>query len=86
MERAMGVLSVRELNANISKALARVEAGEVLDISRNGKVIAELRPKRPVRDAAWQKAYDESVAFMRKGLPLGIGKVTAEDKYGDLAG
>ena len=81
----MAVLSVRDLNANISKALARVEAGEVLDISRNGKVIAELRPKRPVRDAAWHKAYEESVALLRRGLPLGIGKVTPEDKYGDVA-
>ena len=81
----MGVISIRELNANISKALARVEAGESLDISKNGRVIAELRPKRPVRDSAWQKNYDEMAALMRKGLPLGIGKVTPEDKYGDLA-
>jgi len=81
----MGVLSIRELNANISRALARVEAGEVLDISRNGKVIAEIRPKAPVRDAAWWKAYDESVEFLKRGLPLGIGKVTPEDKYGDVA-
>ncbi len=81
----MDVISVRELNANISKVLARVEAGEALDISKNGKVIAELRPKRPVRDAAWWKAYNESIEFMRRGLPLGIGKVTPEDKYGDKA-
>jgi len=80
----MGALSIRELNANISKVLARVEAGETLDITRNGKVIAELRPKRRVRDAAWWKAYDESVAMMRKGIPVSIGKVTAEDKYGDI--
>ncbi|MGI8930936.1 MAG: type II toxin-antitoxin system Phd/YefM family antitoxin [Sphingomicrobium sp.] len=79
----MGALSIRELNANISKALSRVEAGETLDITRNGKVIAELRPKRPVRDAAWWKAYDESVAMMRKGFPGKIGKITEEDKYGD---
>ena len=80
----MVALSIRELNANISKVLARVEAGETLDITRNGKVIAELRPKRRVRDAAWWKAYDESVAMMRKGIPVSIGKVTAEDKYGDI--
>lgn len=79
----MGVLSIRDLNANISKALARVEAGEVLDISRNGKVIAEIRPKRPVRDAAWYRAYEESRAFLEKGLPLNVGKITHEDKYGD---
>lgn len=81
----MAVLSVRELNANISKALARVEAGETIDIAKNGKVVAELRPKPPVRDAAWQKAYDETVEFLARGLPLGIGKVTPEDKYGDAA-
>jgi antitoxin (DNA-binding transcriptional repressor) of toxin-antitoxin stability system len=81
----MGAMSVRELNSNISKAIARVEAGETLDILKNGRVVAELRPKRPVRDAAWQRAYDESVEFLKRGLPLGIGKVTPEDKYGDAA-
>jgi len=81
----MTVLSIRELNKNISRALARVEAGEILEISRNGRVIAELRPRRPVRDDAWWKAYEESVAFLKKGLPLGIGKITEEDKYGDAA-
>lgn len=79
----MGVLSIRELNSNISKALARVEAGEALDITRNGKVIAELRPKRAVRDAKWWKAVRESEEFLRRGLPLGVGKITEEDKYGD---
>src|SRR5687768_7483899 len=84
-EARMGILSVRELNANISKALARVEAGETLEIAKNGKIIAELRPKAAARDAAWQKAFDESAAFLSRGLPLGIGKVTSEDKYGDAA-
>lgn len=79
----MGVLSVRELNANISKALARVEAGEVLDISRNGKVIAELRAKRPVRDAAWWQAHDQMTEFMKRGLPMKIDEIGEEDKYGD---
>lgn len=79
----MGAISIRELNSNISKVLARVEAGEVLDITRNGKAIAELRPKRPERDAAWWKAYHESVELLRKGLPGKIGKITEEDKYGD---
>ncbi len=79
----MGVLSIRELNANISRVLARVEAGETLDISRNGRVIAELRPKRPVRDAAWWKAFDESAETLRKGFPGKIGEITDEDKYGD---
>lgn len=81
----MAVVSIRDLNANISKALARVEAGETLEIARNGKIIAELRPKLRARDAAWQKAYDETLDFLAQGLPLGIGKVSAADKYGDAA-
>lgn len=79
----MGALSVRELNANISRVLARVEAGEILDITRNGKVIAELRPKGRVRDARWWKAYDESLMLLRKDRPGKIGKITEDDKYGD---
>ncbi len=79
----MGALSIRELNSNISKALARVEAGEVLDIMRNGKVIAEIRPKRPTRDAKWRKAYEESVELLTRGLPGKIDRITEEDKYGD---
>lgn len=79
----MGVITVRELNANISKAIARVEAGEVLDIQKNGKVVAEMRPKRPVRDAEWHAAYQRMMARVEKGMDLGGGRVTYEDKYGD---
>lgn len=79
----MGQLSIRELNSNISKAIARVEAGETIDITRNGKAIAELRPKRPVRDAAWWKAWRETKELLERGLPINAGRITAEDKYGD---
>lgn len=79
----MGALSVRELNGNISKALARVEAGETLEITRNGKVIAQLRPRPPKRDAAWWKAWRETEEVLSKGFPAGLGKITEEDKYGD---
>lgn len=79
----MSALSIRELNNNISKAIARVEAGETLDITRNGKVIAELRPKRRVKDAEWWKAYRESGEVLTKGFPVNVGKITEDDKYGD---
>lgn len=79
----MAAVTVRELNSNISKTLARVEAGEVLDIMRNGKVIAELRPKDRKSNAAWRKAYKDSVDLLRRGLPGTTGPITEEDKYGD---
>jgi len=79
----MNAITIRELNTNISKAIARVEAGETLDILKNGKVVAEIRPKPRERDEAWLKAYRESVEFMRVGLPIGAGKISEDDKYGD---
>ena len=44
----MGVMSIREFNQNTSAAFAKVEAGETLDITKNGKVIAEIREKGSV--------------------------------------
>lgn len=79
----MNAITIRELNANISKAIARVEAGETLDILKNGKIVAELRPKPRERDAAWHAAYREMVERMDRGLALGIGRVDPKDKYGD---
>jgi antitoxin (DNA-binding transcriptional repressor) of toxin-antitoxin stability system len=79
----MGALSVRELNSNISRALARVEAGETLDILRNGKVIAELRPKDRKSNEIWRKAYKESARTLRRGFRGHVGQITSEDKYGN---
>jgi len=79
----MSAITVRELNNNISKALVRVEAGETLDIMRNGKVIAELRPKDRRSNEEWRKAYKKSVDVLRKGLPGKIGTISEADKYGD---
>ena len=69
----VGALSIRELNSNISRALARVEAGETLDITRNGKIIAELKPKRRRRsdDPQWRKSFEELMAFLDRGAALG---------------
>lgn len=79
----MGIMTIRELNANVSQAIARVEKGETLDISKHGKIVAEMRPKRPVRDAAWHDRYDRMLALMEKGADLGGGPLTMEDRYGD---
>jgi len=75
------IISVREFNANISATLARVEAGESLNISKNGKVIAEIRPPRP----AWQDDPEKCAKVergreaMRKGIP-GIAPATYEER------
>ncbi len=79
----MGVMSVREFNASVSRAVARVEAGETIEITKHGRVVAELRPRAPVRDAAWHARHAKMMAILDKGLPLGIGRITQDDKYGD---
>jgi antitoxin (DNA-binding transcriptional repressor) of toxin-antitoxin stability system len=75
-------MSVRELNASVSRAIALVESGETIDITKHGRVVAEIRPKRPARDAEWFAARDRLLKLMKAGLPLG-GKATYEDRYGD---
>lgn len=67
----MGVMSVREFNQNVSAALAKVEAGETIEVTRNGKVIAEVRPKRVNRmdDPEYRAKYERMLATMRKGIP-----------------
>lgn len=79
----MGVLTVRELNANISQALARANAGETLVITKNGEPQAELRPPRRVQDAAWHAARERMLKRMEDGIfSEPIGTITYQDKHG----
>lgn len=81
----MGVLSIREFNANVSKALARVEAGETIRLTKHGRPIARIEPemKRPLPEPGtpeWQAAYDRMVALMNRGISLGGKKPTYEER------
>lgn len=79
----MGEMSIREFNSNVSKTIARVEAGEALDITRNGRVVVRIIPARRVRDVDFWKAHRETKEMLRKGLPINAGKTTWQDKYGE---
>lgn len=78
----MGVMSIREFNANSSKAFAKVEAGETLDITKNGKVFAEIRPKQKNRmdDPDFQRKWESMMASMREGIPGLKGPLTYEER------
>jgi prevent-host-death family protein len=80
----MGVMSIRELNANLSKAVARAEAGEVIDITKNGKPIAELRakPKNRMADPEFRAARERMLARMERGIPGLKGPATYEERTG----
>jgi prevent-host-death family protein len=80
----MGVMSVREFNANVTRAIARAEAGEVIEITRNGKPVAELRPRRQNRmdDPEFRAAYERMVTRMKEGIPGLSGPATYEERTG----
>ena len=77
-------MSIREFNANTSKAFAKVEAGESFDITKNGKIIAEIRPKRANRmdDPEYREKYEKMLAMMREGIPGLKGPFTYEERIG----
>jgi prevent-host-death family protein len=79
----MTLMSIREFNANTSKAIARAEAGEVIEITRNGKPVAELRAKRKNRmdDPEVRAAYERMIARMT-GIPGLRGPATYEERTG----
>ncbi len=90
----MGVVSVRDLNANVSATVARLEAGETLTLTKHGRSIADLVPRNardvpslaaigenvPLKPGTpeWQAAYDRMSALLDKGHWWG-GKAS----YGD---
>ena len=80
----MGVMSIREFNKNASAAFAKVVAGETLEISKNGKVFAEIRPKPKSRmdDPAFRKARAELLEGFKTGIPGLTGPATYEERTG----
>jgi len=80
----MTAMSIRELNSNVSKVIARVEAGEVIDITKDGKVVAELRPKASkwLDDPVRRAAYEKVAATLREGIPGLTGPATYEERTG----
>jgi antitoxin (DNA-binding transcriptional repressor) of toxin-antitoxin stability system len=78
----MGVMSIREFNKNASAAFAKVQAGETLDITKNGEVIAEIRPKRKNRmdDPEYRAKYEKMMAMMHKGIPGLKAPLTYEER------
>ena len=75
-------MSIREFNANTSKAIARAEAGEVIRITRFGKPAVRLIPDRPNRmdDPEYRAARERMLARLEKGIPGLSGPATYEER------
>ena len=83
----MKTISARDANQNFSKVLAEVEQGETVLITKNGKTVAELRPRAddPREDPVWRAKFEHMMQLMRETPDTGyrVGKITEDDKYGD---
>lgn len=80
-------MTVRDANQNFSKLLAEVEQGETVLITKNGRTVAELRPRAddPRQNQEWRSDYENMLKLMADTPATGyrVGEITEEDKYGD---
>ena len=70
----MGAVSIRELQQNLKKVMARVERGEVVEVTRRRKPVARLTPvRRTGPGAPWPdlKARRRTVLGERVVVPSG---------------
>lgn len=85
----MKIVSARDANQQFSKLLAEVERGETVLIKKNGKTIAELRPRAddPHDDPVWRARYRKMLQLMKAwpATSYRVGRITEADKYGDSA-
>ena len=83
----MRQLTVREANQRFSRLIADVEAGQTVVITKNGRAVAEIRPRfgdprsDPVHRAAHERMMRTLRSFPRSAQP--VGPITEDDKYGD---
>jgi len=83
----MRIMTARDANQNFSKILTEAERGEAVLITKNGKIVGELRPRaqHPKDDDEWRAAFERMTALMSATPATGcrVGTITEDDKYGD---
>eukprot|EP01041_Mallomonas_annulata_P035215 gene35215-58128_t len=83
----MKTMNARVANQNFSRLLSEVERGETVLITKNGKTVAELRPRAddPREDPVWRANHERMLELMNAWADTGyrVGKITEDDKYGD---
>jgi antitoxin (DNA-binding transcriptional repressor) of toxin-antitoxin stability system len=78
----MDTMSIQQFNANTSAAFAKVEAGETIKITKNGKVIAMVTPERVNRmdDPKFRAARERMLERMQKGFSGLKGAVSYDER------
>jgi len=76
----MEAIGVRELRQHASRYLARVEAGEELGVTNNGRLVARLVPVREAERS--REALIESGTLIPASRPRNLIDVTAAPVHG----
>jgi antitoxin (DNA-binding transcriptional repressor) of toxin-antitoxin stability system len=86
----MDGVSLREAGEQLPALIERVERGEDVVILRDGVPVARLvreaprtGPARRVLTPEQQQALAESMAMLRQGWPLGIGRFDRNEVHAD---
>ena len=77
------IVTLRDANQNFAKYVRQVEGGEEIVITRRGAPVAKLSPVsgKRVLTREQQAARRRALARMKKGWPLGIGKLDRDSLY-----
>ena len=81
----MRTVGAREANQRFSELLREAESGKEIMITRNGKPVAKISPavRSALAGRAREKAIEEMVQAMRKGLNLGGRRFTRDEMHED---
>lgn len=77
------IVTLRDANQNFAKYVREVESGEEIVVTRRGQPVIKLvrasakRVLTPEQEAAWRR----TARRLKKGWPLGIGKLDRESLY-----
>ncbi len=76
-------IGIREANQHLSRYIAAVERGEEVIITRRGQPVARLVPVTKKRQLTPEQkaARKRMLARMRKGYPLGIGRIDLDSLH-----
>jgi prevent-host-death family protein len=80
----MNSISLAEAKAHLSELVDRVEAGDIVSITRRGKEVARLtaadQPRRRV-DPAMLRAVTNAMPMQREGAAVFVRRMRDEDRY-----
>ena len=81
-------ITAREANHQFARVLREVEAGREFVVTRNGVPVARISPEHAADGTrrltpAQESALAESIAWLRRGWPLAVGRLDRADLYDD---